>query len=44
VAAHFRPDRGELGFELVDFQLDGGGIDGGLLLKGIDVAGDVATS
>ena len=41
VSAHFLPDGGELGFEIVDFLLDGGEIDGGLLLEGIDVAGDV---
>jgi hypothetical protein len=41
VSPHFLPNGGKLGFEIVDFPLDGGEVDGGLLLEGIDVAWDV---
>jgi len=35
MSPHFLPNRGKLGFEIVDFPLDGGEVDGGLLLEGI---------
>ncbi len=41
MSPHFLPNGGKLGFEIVDFPLDGGEVDGGLLLEGIDVAWDV---
>jgi hypothetical protein len=41
VTAHLRPDCGQLGFEVVDFLLNGGEVDDGRFLEGIDVAGDV---